>query len=176
MEITKIAKTGYFVSFKSVDAAINTDSPKADLVLYTKKQSGEIKSLTFFDSAGEYEVKNCMVDAVALSEDNTAYSMLADDIRVTYVGQVTEPLSDEQIEQFAATDILFIPIVGEKASLTTQIVNQIEPKVIVTYTDKPEELAVFEKEFGSDVERTVKYKITKKDLSETEQQNLVVFE
>lgn len=177
MEITKTDKDGISVSSKSIDVALNSVNKKADVALFTSPHDQQdVGDAIVFDSPGEYEAKNCMIDAVALDGDNTGYSVYADEIRVAFLQGVSKPLSDSQVEGFAAVDVLIVPIIGDKAEVTTKIINQIEPKVVIPHTYSPEELKAFTAEFGNEQETVSKVKLSKKELADSEQQRLIVLE
>lgn len=179
MEITKTDKNNFFIVTKSINAALEHMAPKADVVMFSAPQKDKVNKVdgvVVFDSAGEYEVKNCMIDAIAIVSGVTAYSILSEGIRLAYLPSADEVLTDAQIEAFASVDILLIPISGEKASSTIKIIGQIEPKVVVPHSYSQEELKMLIGELGQEQEKTAKLKVAKKELVETEQQRLVVVE
>ncbi len=177
MEITKLGEDGFYLSSKMIDIAVNSMSEKADVVLmpsHAEKPKGVQAIL--FDSPGEYEVKSCMIDAIEVGASSCGFSVISEDIRVAYLGEVKEVLTDSQLEAFAAVDILILPVVGEKAEVTTKIINQIEPKVIIPHHYTSDQLKVLAAEFGSEQETVQKCKLTRKELTESEQQRLIVLE
>ncbi len=175
MEITKIDENGFSLSSKSIEVALNAQYDKADVVLMSQVTEKLKKSdAILFDSPGEYEVKNCMIDAIDLGDGNTGFSILTEDIRIAYIDGVKDVLSDAQVEGFASVDILIAPLVGEKVEITTKIINQIEPKVVIPHHYSPEQLKFLSDEFGVEQEVVTKCKLTKKELVENEQQRLVV--
>ena len=177
MEILKSTKTGFLLNFKNITVCLNDEDKKADVILFT-----ELKNLTstqetkIFDSPGEYEVKNCMIDGIAIGKNNTAYSIISEDLRIGFINKIDSQLSDDQIEAFAAVDVLILPIVGDKAEVTTKIVSQIEPKIIIAHDYNDDSLKLFIAKFGKDSEKVPKFKVSSKDLSDSEQQRLVVIE
>jgi|GEM_PF-1104688 len=175
MDITKIEKDGFYISSKSIDLAINSRSEKADVVLMpSRAQSPAGSKPILFDSAGEYEVKSCMIDAIPLAKGICGFSVFIDKMRVAYISDITTTLTDQQLEAFASVDILIVPAVGEKSEITTKIINQIEPSIVIPHNYTAEQLKVLSAEFGSEQETLQKFKITKKELLETEQQRLIV--
>jgi len=177
MDITKIEKDGFYLSSKSIDVAINSLSEKADVALMSKKTENLSGSKPIlFDSPGEYEVKTCMIDAIPLGKGNCGFSVLADKIRVAYISDVTTTLTDQQLEAFASVDVLILPVIGEKSEVTTKIINQVEPSIVIPHNYTDEQLKVLSAEFGSEQETLAKFKITKKELIENDQQRLIVLE
>lgn len=175
MEITRTDKNSFFINSKALNLAINSSDTKADVLLFSQSSTDKPKNpeAKVFDSAGEYEVKKCMIDAVQIN-DQIGFTVLIDGVQLAYLGEIKEVLSDKQVEMFAAVDILILPIVGVKAETTTKIISQIEPSTVIPHSYTEESIDVFGKEFGSDIEKVSKLKINKKDLSESDKQRLVI--
>ncbi|MEI8072580.1 MAG: MBL fold metallo-hydrolase [Candidatus Saccharibacteria bacterium] len=176
MEIIKTKNNGFLISSKAIDVAIDSPDDKSDVSLNSAPQPDAPKSDSIvFDSQGEYEVKSCMIDAIPVIDGKCGFSLITEGVRAAYLPEdVKEVLSDDQVEAFSTVDILIVPVIGEKAEITTKIINQIEPKIIIPHSYKEEQLKLLAAEFGSDYESVSKFKISKKELSETEQQRLVV--
>lgn len=175
MEILTSTK-GFLLNYKKIQISLDSEDTKADVAIYSKPSatvtSNENK---VFSTPGEYEVKNCMIDGIVFDENQTAFSILADDIRVGYISELTNQLTDSQIESFAAVDILIVPITtDDKGEITTKVIGQIEPKIIIVHSFNQEDLKSFSSEFGKESEKLTKFKITKKDLHESDQQRLIV--
>lgn len=179
MELTKTDQNHFYIVTKSINAALEYSNSKADVVMYSslvQEDKVTVDGPVIFDSPGEFEVKNCMIDAVSLAPNNTAYGILSEGIRVAYIADAKVILTDLQLEAFASIDILLVPITGEKAAVTTKIIGQIEPKVVIPHSYNAEELKVLTDELGQEQEKTSKFKIQKKELAESEQLRLVVLE
>lgn len=177
MEITKTSKDGFFINSKALNLAINSNEAKADVLLFSSKNTEKPKNADarVFDSAGEYEVKKCMIDATQLDENETGFTVLIDGVQLAFLGSgIEEVLTDKQVEVFAAVDVLILPIIGEKAEITSKIISQIEPTTVIPHSYSNDTIAMFGKEFGSDTEKTSKIKINKKDLNESDKQKLVI--
>lgn len=177
MEITKLGTDGFYLSSKMIDVAINSMNEKADVVLMsTRSEKPADMDVIMFDSPGEYEVKSCMIDAIEVGSDSCGFSVITEDIRVAYLGDIKTVLTDQQLEAFAAVDILILPVVGEKSEVTTKVINQIEPKVVIPHHYTEDQLKVLAAEFGSEQETVQKCKLSRKELTESEQQRLIVLE
>ena len=176
MEITKTSKDGFFINSKALNLAINSNESKADVLLFSSKNTDKPKNADarVFDSPGEYEVKKCMIDATQLGEDETGFTVLIDGVQLAFLGGIQEALTDKQVEVFAAVDVLNLPIIGEKAEITSKIISQIEPTTVIPHSYNDDSIAMFSKEFGSDIDKTSKIKINKKDLSESDKQKLII--
>ena len=176
MEITKTSKDGFFINSKALNLAVNSNETKADVLLFSSKNTDKPKNADakVFDSAGEYEVKKCMIDATQLGENEIGFTVLIDGVQLAFLGGIEEVLTDKQVEVFAAVDVLILPIIGDKAEITSKIISQIEPTTVIPHSYDDSSIAMFAKEFGSDTEKTPKIKINTKDLSESDKQKLVI--
>ncbi len=175
MEITKTDNNAFLINSKLLTLAINSYAAKAEVLLFSGKTTDIIKNAEakVFDSAGEYEVKKCMIDAVQIDEE-VGFTVLIDGVQLAYLGNINQVLTDKQVEVFAAVDVLILPIVGDKAEITTKLISQIEPSIVIPHSYTEDLIDVFGKEFGSDIEKTSRFKISKKDLSESDKQKLVI--
>lgn len=173
MDITFSNQNTIKISAKSANIVINPkDDAKADLLLFSAPAKPKANTRSF-STPGEYEVMGCMVDGVAISEANTAYSLVVDDVHVSYAVDLQEALSDDQIERMDGVDVLIISVKDDKSELMNKIVSQIEPRVLIPLVEDTSELAKIKAEFGKDVEATERYKVSKKDLP-TDSQELVI--
>lgn len=173
MDITFSDRNTIKISAKSANIVINPKGEaKADLLLYTAPTDSQSETRSF-SSPGEYEVMGCMVDGVAIAEDNTAYSLVVDDIHVSYAIDLDGNLSDDQIERMDGVDILIISVKDDKSEIMNKIITQIEPRVLIPLVEDAAELAKIKAEFGKDTEAVERYKVTKKDLP-TDSQELVI--
>lgn len=173
MDITFSDKNTIKISGKSADVAINAASgTKADLLLFTDP-STKVVTEKSFHGPGEYEVMGMMVDGVEIDASNTAYSLVIDDMHITYAIGLEAPLTDAQLERMDGVDILVISVQDSKADLMNKIISQVEPKVLIPIMDSEPELAKIKAEFGKDTEPIDKYKVSKKDLP-TDSQQLVI--
>jgi L-ascorbate metabolism protein UlaG (beta-lactamase superfamily) len=102
---------------------------------------------------------------------STMYRLEVGETRVGIIGNISEKLSDEQLEQLGVLDILIIPIGGNGYTLdavgASKLIKMISPKFVIPvhYADKqlkyevPQaELDLFVTELGAPVEETIKYK------------------
>lgn len=173
MDITFSNQNTIKISAKSASIVINPEGPtKADLLLFSSFTEDKFDARAFC-SPGEYEVMGCMVDGIKIGTNNTAYSMVIDDVHVGYAMDLEETLSDDQIERMDGVDVLIVGVKDDKAELMNKIITQIEPRVLIPLVQNESELAKIKAEFGKDVEATEKYKVTKKDLP-TDSQELVI--
>jgi L-ascorbate metabolism protein UlaG (beta-lactamase superfamily) len=108
--------------------------------------AGDYKHLT---GAGEFEIKAVAMNGTQTYHDakqgaergkNFVYTLEIDDIRVCHLGHLGHALSEEQLDSIGSKiDVLFVPIGGGShinSSQATEIVNQLEPKVVVPISYK----------------------------------------
>lgn len=176
MEITKDQQNSFLISTKQVDVAINPQATKAGVVLFSEphKDFKAIDEQIVFDSPGEYEVKNTMVDAVECKQA-TAFVVTAGDIRLSYLDNEQSQLSEKQVEELGGTDILLIKVFGEKIETVTKLISVLEPSIVIPFGYDDAQLKQLAAEFGKDIEAEPKLKISKKDIN-IEDQKLVVLE
>jgi hypothetical protein len=174
MDITFSNKDTIKLNGKNSTIVINPQGEvKADLLLFTNPESAQYETRSF-NSPGEYEVMGSMVDGVGLSIDNTAYSMVVDDIHVAYLTDAEAILSDDQLEHMDAVDILIISVKDDKSELINKLVGQIEPRILIPIMSSEAELAKIKAEYGKDVEAVDSFKINKKDLPADSQQLVIL--
>jgi L-ascorbate metabolism protein UlaG (beta-lactamase superfamily) len=133
------------------------------------------------EGPGEYEVFDFSIrgisahrhiDAPDQADLATIYRIEADDVRIGLVGNITSKLDEEQLEALGVVDIVIVPVGGNgytlDATSAVALVRAIDAKVVIPvhFADKAlkyevpqEDVAVFEKEFGGEVEQTPRYKI-----------------
>lgn len=168
---------------------------KADILLLTnpKPETAVLKKEHFLiNCPGEYEVKGVFIRGMGILKGKqgpgTIYTLDAEDMRICYFGLIgQEELSEEQVDELGAVDILIVPIspvrntisngVSEKQYLSpkqaSKIISQIEPRVVAVIKgeDKKSEagLKEFLKEMGEkEPEKAEELNIKQKDLKEEE--------
>jgi L-ascorbate metabolism protein UlaG (beta-lactamase superfamily) len=108
--------------------------------------SGEPHIVT---GAGEFEIKGIAMTGTQTYHDakkgaergkNFAYTIEIDDLRICHLGHLGHGLSEDQLEGIGSKiDVLFVPIGGGSHinyTQTTEIVNQIEPKLVIPISYK----------------------------------------
>ncbi len=175
MDITFLGETGLKIAGRDLTIAANAKgSVKSDVRLFSTANEGSSESLVF-DGPGEYEVRGAMIDGVALDGGKTAFSMVIDDIRLAYLGDMEqEALADSQLQALGAIDVLFIPLNGRKAEVTSKMVSSLEPRIVIPTDYDEASLQAFLSETGSSGEKMDKLKINRKDLPEDTQRVVVL--
>ena len=102
---------------------------------------------------GEYEISGVLITGIATFHDNergqkrgknTVYLLVVDEVSVCHLGDLGHVLSDEQVEQLDNVDVLLVPVGGVStitASLATEVVRQLEPRVVIPMHYKTEAIA-----------------------------------
>ena len=101
----------------------------------------DVRSVT---GAGEFEIKGVAMRGIqtfhdakqgALRGKNFVYVIEIDDVRVCHLGHLGHALEESQLDAIGSKiDILFVPVGGGShltSSQATEVVNQIEPKLVV---------------------------------------------
>lgn len=146
------------------------------------------------DQPGEYEVKNVFIYGLSGFHDKTEgresgkniiYKIRTEGLIITHLGDIGHQLDNGLAEKLKETDILMIPVGGNftiGAKQAAEIVNQIEPKIVIPMHYKIPGLNIkldpvddFLKEMGiGKQETTEKLKINKKDLPPEKTQIIVM--
>lgn len=110
----------------------------SDIVLFADKKDSHLSSLVtkavtrenvfVIDAPGEYEIGGVFVLGISTGK-TTAYVVSMDDLRLVFLNDLKEKLSEKQIEDIDGTDILFLP--AGDAKQAGEIINQIEPSIII---------------------------------------------
>ncbi len=176
---------------------------KADVITVSNTEDNHLNNVAavkgdsnpyVMERPGEYEVNGAFFIAIGSYRDNqqgkkrgknTIYVINVDDMNICHLGDLGHELTAAQSEAIGDVDILLVPIGGHggmDASLATQIISQLEPRIVIPMryrTDEarpsPEQLEVddldrFSKEMGlKDPLPQEKLNIKKADLPENTQ-------
>lgn len=145
------------------------------------------------DCAGEYDVRGILIQGVDSFHDdkegrergnNIIYRIEMDDISITHLGDLGTPLTSEQLERLAGTDILMVPVGGTytlDAKQAVEVVSQIEPRIVIPMHYqlpgiKPnlDPVEKFIKELGVEPTYEEKLKIAKKDLPQEDMELVIL--
>ncbi len=141
---------------------------KADSVLLTNNYDEDKKLISGAEKAmminipGEYEIKGAAIVAIPAytkdkEEGNTAkgriviFSLMIDDIRICHLGMLGEDLNDEIISKIGDVDVLFVSAAGKgslEAKKIHQVIEELEPRVIVPMNYSDNEIEPMLKEMG----------------------------
>ena len=163
---------------------------EADLLLLSNKKSdnndtARISNDPFvIDTAGEYDIKNISIKGIdtydADNNKNVIYKINVEKISILHLGELKTKLETKQLEEINKVDILIVPISNVDGKIT-EIIGQIEPRLIIPMSYKMDALKLDLKELDGFIKETGltptyedKLKIVKKDLPQDETE-LVVF-
>jgi len=116
---------------------------------YVQGISGEPKCVT---GPGEYEIGGVLIISLMTFHDeekgekrgkNTIYLIEVDEVSVCHLGDLGHVLTTEQVEEIGNVDVLLLPVGGIStidAPMATEVVRQLEPKVVVPMHYKTEAL------------------------------------
>lgn len=107
----------------------------------------------FIDGPGEYEIKEVMIKALKTYHDdkngeergdNVVYLFEMEDVHICHLGDIGHELSDSQIKELEATDVLMIPVGGVYTidpKQAVKIIKKIEPSIVIPMHYKAEGLS-----------------------------------
>lgn len=146
------------------------------------------------DMPGEYETKGIAIKSIISFHDeeegkkrgvNIIHLIKTEGMTLCHLGDLGQAkLTADQLENLNSVDVLFIPVGGKytiNASQAADIINQIEPKIVIPMHFKTKGLKIdiagvedFLKEVG-DAKKVEKLTLKKKDLPAEDQMEVVVF-
>jgi L-ascorbate metabolism protein UlaG (beta-lactamase superfamily) len=93
---------------------------------------------------GEYEVRGVLITGVRTSQSNpettlpyghnTAYVIYLDEIAFCHLGNVSQELTQQQLEEIGNVDVLFVPVGGGHTigpAAAVGMISQIEPRLVI---------------------------------------------
>ncbi len=165
----------------TADVVILGDNEKAEEVLKIKAANRETPF--FIDEAGEYEVGGAFILGIS-SGKNTLYVITVDGLRLVFLGNQFDKLSEKQLEEVDGVDILFLPVGGKlvlSSKQAAEIVGQIEPKIIIPMAYKVPHLNLdlapvddFLREMGMEEVKPLEKLIISKDKLPLDSKEVVV--
>ena len=174
------------------DQKIGIKMPKidSDILFLSNKNSpnndiSRVGNDTFLiDSAGEYDIKNISIKGIdaydTYDNKNIIYKFNVENISIVHLGELKTKLETKQLEEINNVDILIVPISNIDGKVT-EIINQIEPRIIIPMSYKItdlnlelEDINKFIKDIGLTPTYEDKLKIFKKDLPQDDTE-LVIF-
>lgn len=169
---------------------------KDSIAIFTSLPQKLPEARLVFTDPGEYEASEISIFGIEArghmeekgQQTSTIYKIQEGDIRVAVVGHIHPDISEDQLEELGAVDVLFIPVGGNGYTLdgvgALSVVKKIEPKIIIpTHYEDPkinfevpqQPLAEAIKAFSMEPKETVaKYKPKASDFGEGTQ--LVILE
>lgn len=134
---------GFGVNMGRPAASIVTVSHQHPHHAYVEGVAGEHRVIS---GPGEYEIANVLINGVQTAHNgrarsdaskpalNTAYVVAIDDLRICHLGDLTDKLTDEQIESLGSINVLMVPVGGGATigpNVAAEVVSQLEPTVVI---------------------------------------------
>ena len=180
------------IAFNPFNSKLGIKMPKLEsdiLVLSNNKSSNNDISRISNDpflitSAGEYDIKGISIKGIDAydveNNKNIIYKINIENISIVHLGDLKAKLSTKQLEEINAVDILIVPISNVEGKVT-DIINQIEPRIIIPMNYKIpdlnlelEDISKFIKDVGLTPTYEDKLKIVKKDLPQDETELVIL--
>lgn len=133
----------------------------------------EKEEILTINTPGEYDAFGINVKGIQLKKESAEsfikiiYLVDWEDIRLCFLGHISDAIESAETEELEDIDVLFIPAGGEpfiSQDKAVKLINQLEPKVVVPSFYK--DIKQFMKEFGKKSEAQDKFTFKKKDLPE----------
>ena len=141
------------VSFEKANAMTQSQTSSS-----FKSPSPETKR---FNWPGEYETAGVYLMGIASfhntkesekQEENTIFKIECNGMRLCHLGRLGTKPTPEQLEQIGDVDVLFVPV-GEDGTIDAkkakEVIEQIEPRLMIPMLYTEEALAAFLKEMGA---------------------------
>ena len=205
MELSYFGANCLRITTKKAQIVIDDNLDKLGLKSITKPSDISLKTFPAVpdrscrfsaDRPGEYEISGVVIHGVAarahMDEEGKQgaiiYTIAADDLKVAVLGHIYPDLSDEQLEQIGAVDIVVVPVGNAGYTLdgigALKLIKQIEPKAVIPthYANKAIKYEVPQVELAEAVkglamepsETLAKYRPKPTDLTDTT--HLIVLE
>lgn len=173
MDITYSQKNGIKLIGKSLSIALDPEAGAQTDVVLLSNVAGLGRTLTTFDGPGEYEVKGCMIDGIALRYGTTAYRVELEEIKIGYLPVL--PDDDKSVGALVGAEVLFVPLHDTEVEAVAKLVGSLEPKIVIPTRYNNSELKAFLAEMGAkDTESVDKLNLQRKDIVEDKQQVVVL--
>lgn len=121
-----------------------------DVALFSSLTENVPEARLVISDPGEYEVSGVSIFGVAArahmddpgKESAVIYKIQYGDIRIASVGHIHPDITEEELEELGAIDILIIPVGGNGYTLdgigALSVIKQIEPKIVIpTHYEDP---------------------------------------
>lgn len=205
MELSYFGANCLRITTKKAQIVIDDNLDKLGLKPITKPTDISLKTFAAVtdhgsrfgaDKPGEYEISGVVIHGVAARahmdeagrQSAVIYTIAADDLKVAVLGHIYADLSEEQLEQIGAVDIVVVPVGNAGYTLdgagALKLIKQIEPRAVIPthYGDKAVKYEVPQVELAEAVkglamepsETLAKYRPKAAELTDTTQ--LIVLE
>ena len=160
------------------------DMPTKDAVILATEARFALNNedaLLNIEGPGEYELADFSIRGIATrrhldsaeqGNHSTIYRVEVGDVRMAILGNIDGKLSEKLLEEIGVVDLVILPVGGNgytlDATSAAHLIRAIDAKVVIpihyadsslSYEVVQDDLEVFKKEFGGEVEQTPKLKV-----------------
>ena len=160
------------------------DMPTKDAVVLATEARFALNNedaLLNIEGPGEYELADFSIRGIATrrhldsaeqGNHSTIYRVEVGDVRMAILGNIDGKLSETLLEEIGVVDLVILPVGGNgytlDATSAAHLIRAIDAKVVIpihyadpalSYEVIQDDLEVFKKEFGGEVEQTPKLKV-----------------
>lgn len=160
------------------------DMPTKDAIILATEARFALNNddaLLNIEGPGEYELADFSIRGIATrrhldsaeqGNHSTIYRVEVGDVRIAVLGNIDSKLSETLLEEIGVVDLVILPVGGNgytlDATSAAHLIRAIDAKVVVPihYADSAlsyeviqDDLEVFKKEFGGEIEQTPKLKV-----------------
>lgn len=160
------------------------DVPTKDAIILATEARFALNNedaLLNIEGPGEYELADFSIRGIATRRHldsaeqgnlSTIYRVEVGDVRIAILGNIDGKLSEALLEEIGVVDLVILPVGGNgytlDATSAAHLIRAIDAKVVIpihyadpalSYEVVQDDLEVFKKEFGGDVEQTPKLKV-----------------
>lgn len=160
------------------------DMPTKDAIVVATEARFALNNedaLLNIEGPGEYELADFSIRGIATrrhldsaeqGNHSTIYRVEVGDVRIAILGNIDSKLSETLLEEIGVVDLVILPVGGNgytlDATSAAHLIRAIDAKVVIPihYADSAlsyeviqDDLEVFKKEFGGEVEQTPKLKV-----------------
>jgi len=118
----------------STSDLVISSSPASEQKIKTIIKPVKREETFVIDRPGEYEVGGLFVLGIGFKSKITVYVVTIDDLRIGFLGSLTDKLSDKQLEELDGVDILLLPVGGRPYIDSKQanfLVDKIQPSFVI---------------------------------------------
>ncbi len=118
----------------STSDLVISSSPASEQKIKTIIKPVKREETFVIDRPGEYEVGGLFVLGIGFKSKITVYVVTIDDLRIGFLGSLTDKLSDKQLEELDGVDILLLPVGGKPYIDSKQanfLIDKIQPSFVI---------------------------------------------
>jgi len=162
MDVQLVGKTSFKLKGRTATVLTDTSGFKVEVDKQVKMEIGE---------PGEYEVGGISIIGLLLGS-NKVFVFEIDGLRVAYLGDFSEGITDEKVSQLGSIDVVIINV-GESPKESVKVIGGIDPYFVLPFTQK-EPVETFLAESGMTVEKMDKFLLKREDILEDQSTKIIL--